>query len=56
MKVKRGIYSPKIADYATYIRDQKMAQNFAWLTEMQYKNKKLLRGGIIIIFENKIQK
>lgn len=40
MKVKGGIYSPKIVDYATYIRDQKMAQNFAWLTEMQYKNKK----------------
>lgn len=42
MKVKVGIYSPKIANYATYIRDQKMAQNFAWFTEMQYKNKKII--------------
>ncbi|TKH79717.1 erythromycin esterase family protein, partial [Bacillus cereus] len=25
--------------YSFYIRDQKMAQNFAWLTEMQYGNK-----------------
>lgn len=45
MKFKGGIYSPKIADYATYIRDQKMVQNFAWLTEMQYKNKKIIVWG-----------
>ncbi|MGU3372052.1 erythromycin esterase family protein [Bacillus mycoides] len=45
MKFKGGIYSSKIADYSFYIRDQKMAQNFAWLTEMQYKNKKIIVWG-----------
>ncbi|MBD8074403.1 succinoglycan biosynthesis protein, partial [Bacillus thuringiensis] len=30
---------PNLTDYSFYIRDQKMAQNFVWLTEMQYGNK-----------------
>ncbi|MDA2434414.1 MULTISPECIES: erythromycin esterase family protein [Bacillus] len=39
VKVRGGISSPNLTDYSFYIRDQKMAQNFAWLTEMQYGNK-----------------
>ncbi|PEQ75722.1 erythromycin esterase [Bacillus cereus] len=45
MKVRGGISSPNLTDYSFYIRDQKMAQNFAWLTEMQYKNKKIIVWG-----------
>ncbi|MGH0437403.1 erythromycin esterase family protein [Bacillus basilensis] len=45
MKFKGGIYSPNLKDYASYIRDQKMAQNLAWLTEMQYKNQKIIVWG-----------
>ncbi|PGR97048.1 erythromycin esterase [Bacillus thuringiensis] len=45
MKVRGGISSPNLTDYSFYIRDQKMAQNLAWLTEMQYKNKKIIVWG-----------
>ncbi|PFQ36411.1 erythromycin esterase [Bacillus cereus] len=45
MKVRGGIPSPNLTDYSFYIRDQKMAQNFAWLSEMQYKNKKIIVWG-----------
>lgn len=45
MKVRGGISSPNLTDYSFYIRDQKMAQNFAWLTEMQYKNKNIIVWG-----------
>nr|WP_206774726.1 erythromycin esterase family protein [Bacillus cereus group sp. N8] len=45
MKVRGGIPSPNLTDYSFYIRDRKMAQNFAWLTEMQYKNKKIIVWG-----------
>ncbi|MED2186307.1 erythromycin esterase family protein [Bacillus wiedmannii] len=45
MKAKGGILSPTLTDYSFYIRDQKMAQNLAWLTEMQHKNKKIIVWG-----------
>lgn len=45
MKVRGGISSPNLTDYSFYIRDQKMAQNLAWLTEMEYKNKKIIVWG-----------
>ncbi|MES9798578.1 erythromycin esterase family protein [Bacillus toyonensis] len=45
MKFRGGIFSTNVRDYADYIRDQKMAQNLAWLTEMQYKNKKIIVWG-----------
>ena len=32
-------------DYSFYIRDQRMAQNLAWLSEMQFKNKKMIVWG-----------
>ncbi|WP_459503466.1 erythromycin esterase family protein [Bacillus sp. C1] len=32
-------------DYTFYSRDQKMGQNLAWLSEMQYKNKKIMVWG-----------
>lgn len=45
MKLKGGIIPSTIAEFPDYIRDQKMAQNLAWLTEMQYKNKKIIVWG-----------
>ncbi|WJE50383.1 erythromycin esterase family protein [Bacillus cereus] len=32
-------------DYTFYSRDQKMGQNLAWLSEMQFKNKKIIVWG-----------
>ncbi|WP_243526893.1 erythromycin esterase family protein [Bacillus pseudomycoides] len=32
-------------DFAVYTRDQRMAQNLAWLSEMQFKNKKMIVWG-----------
>lgn len=45
MKVRGGISSPNLTDYSFYIRDQKMAQNLACLTEMEYTNKKIIVWG-----------
>ncbi|MEC2715402.1 erythromycin esterase family protein [Bacillus cereus] len=39
VKVRGVISSPNLTDYSFYIRDQKMSQNFSWLTEMKYGNK-----------------
>ena len=32
-------------DFSFYTRDQRMAQNLAWLSEMQFKNKKMIVWG-----------
>ncbi|PEI95681.1 erythromycin esterase [Bacillus pseudomycoides] len=34
-----------VMDYTFYSRDQKMGQNLAWLSEMQFKNKKIIVWG-----------
>lgn len=47
VKEKNLIFSPnpKASEFSLYIRDQKMGQTLAWLSDIQYKNKKIIVWG-----------
>lgn len=44
-KLKSEIPPQGITDIPFYIRDQKMAQNLSWISEMQYKKEKIIVWG-----------